>query len=63
MTPSSGIAIPAIATAASPRYSIVDIGVQLGDFTSFASDINNRGQVVGAMERDYFSPSYGKTAS
>ena len=52
---SIGVAMLVVATAARPRYSIVDIGVQLGGFASFARDINNRGQVVGAIERD-FSP-------
>jgi probable HAF family extracellular repeat protein len=49
---SIGIAMLAVATAAGPRYSIVDLGAQLGDFPSFASDINNRRQIVGAIERN-----------
>jgi uncharacterized membrane protein len=49
---SIAIAMLVVATAAGPRYSIVDLGAQLGDFPSFASQINNRRQIVGAIERN-----------
>jgi hypothetical protein len=44
---SIGIAMLVVATPATPRFSIVDLGMLPGDSSSVARDINNRGQIVG----------------
>jgi probable HAF family extracellular repeat protein len=50
---SIGIAMLVVATPATPRFSILDLGTLPGDHYSVALDINNRGQIVGVSVREF----------
>src|SRR5262245_57279238 len=50
---SIGIALLVVAAPAAPRFAMVSLGTPSGYYSSFAKDINNLGQIVGAAVRDF----------